>query len=151
MGGANKHDKLNPSMSSLIITAHIKEGVELAKKYKLQPGLVDFILEHHGTDLIRFFYNKAKEKEFSKLHPINENHFRYPGPKPQSKETAIVMLADSVEAASRTLTDPTPSRIQGLVEKIINSKFVEGQLDECNLTLKDLHNMFQRQELLCSF
>lgn len=141
MGGPNKHDKLNPNMSSLILISHIKDGIELAKKYKLQPGLVDFILEHHGTDLIRYFYNKAKEKEFPDLHSFKEDHFRYPGPKPQSKETAIVMLADSVEAASRSLTDPTPSRIQGLVEKIINEKFVDGQLDECDLTLKDLHKI----------
>lgn len=141
MGGFNKHDKLSPSMSSLILMAHVKDGVELAKKYNLQPGLVDFILEHHGTDLIRFFYNKAKETEYPKLQSIKEEHFRYPGPRPQSKETAIVMLADSVEAVSRTLTDPTPSRIQKQVEKTINEKFVEGQLDECNLTLKDLHNI----------
>ncbi len=141
MGGINKHDKLNPNMSSLIITSHIKDGVDLAKKHKLQPGLVDFILEHHGTDLIRYFYNKAKGNEAPELHSIKEDHFRYPGPKPQSKETAIVMLADSVEAASRVLTDPTPSRLQGLVEKIINEKFIDGQLDECNLTLKDLHDI----------
>ena len=141
MGGVNKHDKLNPNMSSLIIISHIKDGVDLAKKNKLQPGLVDFILEHHGTDLIRYFYNKAKGNETPKIHSIKKDHFRYPGPKPQSKETAIVMLADSVEAASRTLTDPTPSRVQGLVEKIINEKFIDGQLDECNLTLKDMYNM----------
>lgn len=141
MGGFNKHDKLSPSMSSLILVAHVKDGVELAKKYDLQPGLVDFILEHHGTDLIRFFYNKAKETEYPKIQSIKEEHFRYLGPKPQSKETAIVMLADSVEAVSRTFTDPTPSRIQKQVEKTINEKFVEGQLDECNLTLKDLHNI----------
>lgn len=141
MGGVNKHDKLNPNMSSLIIISHIKDGVELAKKNKLQPGLVDFILEHHGTDLVRYFYNKAKGNETPRIHSIKKDHFRYPGPKPQSKETAIVMLADSVEAASRTLTDPTPSRIQGLVEKIINEKIVDGQLDECNLTLKDMYNM----------
>lgn len=141
MGGSNKHDKLNPSMSSLIITSHVKDGVELARKYKLQPGIVDFISEHHGTDIIRYFYNKAKEKEYPKLHSIKGEHFRYPGPKPQKKETAIVMLADSVEAASRTLVDPTPSRIQGLVEKIINEKFIDGQLDKCSLTLKDLHNI----------
>ncbi len=141
MGGINKHDKLNPSMSSLILTSHVKDGVELAKKYKLQPALVDFILEHHGTDLIRYFYKRAKEKEFPEIESIKEEYFRYPGPKPQSKETAIVMLADSVEAASRTLTDPTPSRLKGLVEKIINDKFIDGQLEECNLTLKDLHNI----------
>tara|TARA_B100000315_G_scaffold117295_1_gene107542 strand:- start:6869 stop:9382 length:2514 start_codon:yes stop_codon:yes gene_type:complete len=141
MGGINKHHKLNPNMSSLIIISHIKDGVDLAKKYKLQPGLVDFILEHHGTDLIRYFYNKAKGNEAPELHSIKEGQFRYPGPKPQSKETAIVMLADSVEAASRALTDPTPSRVQGLVEKIVNGKFIDGQLDECNLTLKDLHNI----------
>ncbi len=141
MGGINKHDRLNPNMSSLIIISHIKDGVDLAKKYKLQPGLVDFILEHHGTDLIRYFYNKAKGNEAPELHSIKEDHFRYPGPKPQSRETAIVMLADSVEAASRALTDPTPSSVQRLVEKIINEKFIDGQLDECNLTLKDLHNI----------
>ncbi|MDP7554817.1 MAG: HDIG domain-containing protein, partial [Nitrospinota bacterium] len=111
MGGVNKHDNLNPNMSSLIIISHVKDGIDLAKKYKLQPGLADFILEHHGTELIRYFYTKAKGNEAQELHSVKEDHFRYPGPKPQSKETAIVMLADSLEAASRTLTDPTPSRI----------------------------------------
>ena len=143
MGGSNKHDKLNPNMSSLILISHIKDGIELAKKYKLQPGLVDFISEHHGIALIRYFYNKAKENEYPELHSIKENHFRYPGPKPQSKETAIVMLADSVEAASRSLSDPTPSRIQGVVEEMVNEKFLDGQLDESNLTLKDLHSIIK--------
>ena len=141
MGGVNKHDKLNPNMSSLIIISHVKDGIDLAKKYKLQPGLADFILEHHGTELIRYFYTKAKGNEAQELHSIKEDHFRYPGPKPQSKETAIVMLADSVEAASRALTDPTPSRIERLVKKIINEKSIDRQLDECNLTFKDLHKI----------
>lgn len=130
----NPHDKLSPSLSTLIITSHVKDGVELAKQYKLPLSLVDFITQHHGDDLVRFFYHKAVESGQS----VEEEDFRYPGPKPQSKETAIVMLADSVEAAVRSLSRPTPGRIEGLVRKIIKSRLSEGQLDESNLTLKDL-------------
>ncbi|MBN3038848.1 MAG: HDIG domain-containing protein [Candidatus Omnitrophica bacterium] len=132
-----KHDKLTPSMSSLIITNHVKDGVELARKYKLNQAIIDFIEQHHGTSLIYFFYRRALEKMEDDQMPKEEG-FRYPGPKPQTKETAVVLLADSVEAASRALAEPTPARLKGLVRKIINNKFIDNQLDQCELTLKDL-------------
>ena len=137
----NKHDKLAPSMSALILMAHVKDGVELAREIKLGDPLVDIIRQHHGTALIKFFYDKAKSKEDPGVQQVDEREYRYPGPKPQTREAALIMLADAVEAASRTLTDPTPARIQGMVQKIINNIFIDGQLDECELTLKDLHNI----------
>ncbi len=132
-----KHDKLTPSMSSLIITNHVKDGVELAHKYKLNQAIIDFIEQHHGTSLIYFFYQRALEK-VEDTQMLKEEGFRYPGPKPQTKETAVVLLADSAEASSRALSEPTPARIKGLVRKIINNKFIDNQLDQCELTLKDL-------------
>lgn len=143
-GGENKHEKLAPSMSSLILTAHVKDGVELAKKYGLGKEIIDTIQQHHGTSLITYFYQKAKERAEShtaKTPNIKQEDFRYPGPKPQTKEAGLVMLADMVEAASRSLRDPTPSRIQGTVHKMINKAFSDGQLDECELTLKNLHEI----------
>jgi hypothetical protein len=101
--------------------------------------ITDIIQQHHGTSLIAFFYQKAKEKENPAEASVDENDFRYPGPKPQTKEAGLVMLADAVEAASRTVNDPTPARIQGMVQKTINNFFTDGQLDECELTLKDIH------------
>ncbi|UCD84674.1 MAG: HDIG domain-containing protein [Deltaproteobacteria bacterium] len=139
--GENKHDKLSPSMSSLILISHVKEGVEMAKKYKLPSVITNFIPQHHGTSLIKYFYDKAKGKANPELQTVNEEDFRYHGPKPQTREAGIVMLADAVEAASMTLTDPTPARIQGMVQKIINNIFTDHQLDECMLTLKDLHQI----------
>ena len=132
-----KHNKLSPSMSSLIITNHVKDGVDLARKYRLNHAVVDFIEQHHGNSLIYYFYQRALEKVEDEQLPKEEG-FSYPGPKPQSKETAVVLLADSVEAASRALSEPTPARIKGLVRKIINNKFIDNQLDQCELTLKDL-------------
>ncbi len=146
-GGENPHNKLTPSMSSLILISHVKDGVALAKKNHLGQKIIDIIQQHHGTSLISYFYQKAKEKENPGVQEINEKDYRYPGPKPQTKEAGIVMLADAVEAASRTLSDPTPSRIKGLTQQIINKIFTDGQLDECELTLKDLHqigNSFSR-------
>ncbi len=135
-----RHEKLSPHMSSLIIVNHIKNGIELAQQFKFPKRIIDFIPEHQGTSLIYFFYQKAlhhaKEGEV-----VKEEDFRYPGPKPQSRETAVVLLADSVEAASRSLEDPTPARIRGLVRKMINNKFIDGQLDECNLALRDLNTI----------
>ncbi|RLB43727.1 MAG: HD family phosphohydrolase [Deltaproteobacteria bacterium] len=142
VNGQNKHEKLAPSMSSLILISHVKDGVELAKKYKLGQPIIDIIQQHHGTSLITYFYEKAKEQagqRSDKAVQVKEEDFRYPGPKPQTKEAGLVMLADAVQAASKTLVDPTPARIQGLVQKIINRIFSDGQLDECELTLKDLH------------
>jgi len=137
-GGENKHDKLTPSMSALILMAHLKDGVEMATEQHLGGALIDIIREHHGTSLMKFFYERAKQRE---EREIDEYDYRYPGPKPQTREAAVIMLADAVEAASRTLTDPTPPRIQGMVQKIVNNIFIDGQLDECELTLKDLHNI----------
>jgi len=140
-GMENKHDKLAPSMSALILMSHVKDGVEMAREHKLGDPLVDIIREHHGTALIKFFFDKAKSKEDADVQQVDERDYRYPGPKPQTREAALIMLADAVEAASRTLTDSSPARIQGLVQKIINNIFIDGQLDECELTLKDLHNI----------
>ncbi len=135
----NKHEKLTPFMSALILISHVKEGVELVQKYKIGDEIIDIIKQHHGTSLIKFFYNKALElKKKGLKDEIDEKDFRYPGPKPQTKEAGIVMLADVVEAASRSLQDPTPARIKGLVKNMVDSYFNDGQLDECELTLKDL-------------
>jgi len=144
----NRHEKLAPSMSSLILISHVKEGVELAKQHGLGKPIIDIINQHHGTSLISFFYNKAQEarqkartSKGSELPPIDIDDFRYPGPKPQTKEAGLVMLADVVEAACRSLTDPTPARIQGMVNRLINNVFSDGQLGQCELTLKDLHQI----------
>ena len=135
-GGENPHDKISPYLSTLIITSHVKDGVELARKHKLPECVIDFIRQHHGTTLVKYFYHKALEN--AKDGECSEKDFRYPGPRPQSKETAVVLLADSVEAAVRTLSRPTPGRIEGLVRKIIKDHLADGQLDESNITLRDL-------------
>jgi len=135
-GAMNKHDKLSPNISSLVLTNHIKKGIELAEKYNIPKLVKQFIPEHHGTSLMTFFYDKAKKTMDST--DINEDDYRYPGPKPQSKETAISMLADTVEAACRTLQKPTPQRIRNFVESLIDKKMEEGQLEESNLTLRDI-------------
>jgi putative nucleotidyltransferase with HDIG domain len=137
----NRHEKLSPSLSSLIVISHVKEGIELALEHKLPPTIVDLIPQHHGTRLVTYFYEKAKESQDPDLGEVNDEDYRYPGPKPQSKEAAILMLADAVEAAARTLNDPTPARIQGLVQRMVNNIFIEGELSECDLTLKDLHQI----------
>jgi putative nucleotidyltransferase with HDIG domain len=135
----NRHDKLAPSMSSLILIAHVKDGVEIARNYRLGRKIIDIIQQHHGTSLITYFYEKAKQLKGEDA--VNMVHFKYPGPKPQTKEAGLVLLADVVEAASRSLENPTPARINGLVQNIINKIFLDGQLDECELTLKDLHEI----------
>ncbi len=140
-GQENRHDKLAPSMSSLILMAHVKDGTEMAREHRLGQTLIDIIRQHHGTGLMKFFYDRAKSKAVPGVEHIDERDYRYPGPKPQTREAALILLADAVEAASRTLTDPTPARIQGMVQKIINNIFIDGQLDECELTLKDIHNI----------
>lgn len=139
VGVRSRHEELSPSMSAIVIKSHIARGRELADENDLPDKIIAFIEEHHGTSLMSFFYSKAKE-----LHPddeVSEAEFRYPGPRPQSKETAILMLADSVEAASRTLEDPKPARIRNLIRKLINDKFQQGQLAESNLTLADLQGI----------
>ena len=133
-GAVSRHAKLTPSMSSLVIKSHVTDGLALAKKEKLPPSVAAGIAEHHGTTVMAFFYAKALEQD-----PTTPDHeYRYPGPKPQSKETAIVMMADSIEGASRSLTGPTPARLRGLVNKIVDQRLHEGQLDECGLSLADL-------------
>ncbi len=136
----NAHDDLSPTMSKLIIMNHVKEGLELAKKYSLSPILWDFIQQHHGNSLVYYFYRRALEDK-EEDQEVTEEGFRYPGPKPSTKETAIVLLADSVEAATRTLKDPTAVKIEETVHKIINNKFIDGQLDDCDLTLKDIEKI----------
>ncbi|OGW38828.1 MAG: hypothetical protein A2010_03955 [Nitrospirae bacterium GWD2_57_9] len=135
----NKHDRLMPSMSSLIIASHVKDGVEVAREHKLPSAVVDIIQQHHGTSLITYFYQKAKELQ--PLINIAEGDYRYPGPRPRTKVAAIVMLSDSVEAASRTLDDPTPQRIQALTNSVITRIFLDDQLSRCDLTLKDLRDI----------
>jgi putative nucleotidyltransferase with HDIG domain len=140
ISGENKHEKLAPSMSSLILISHVKDGVDLARKHRLGEAIVDIIRQHHGTNMITYFFHKAKTQA-ANPNQVKMEDFRYPGPRPQTKEAGLVLLADQVEAASRTLTDPTPARIKGMVQKIINNVFADGQLDECELTLKDLHHI----------
>jgi putative nucleotidyltransferase with HDIG domain len=141
MDAMNRHDKLSPSLSSLICISHVKDGVEMALEHRLPAAIVDLIPQHHGTRLVTYFYEKAKDSQDPDLGEVKEEDYRYPGPKPQTREAAILMLADAVEAAARTLTDPTPARVQGLVSRIVNVVFIEGELSECDLTLKDLHRI----------
>jgi len=136
MACENPHDKIGPSLSTLILTSHIKDGVELAREHKLPQGIIDIIEQHHGSSLVSYFYHKALEND--RTESVTEEEFRYEGPKPQTREAAIVMLADSVEAAVRSLQNRTPARVEGLVRKFIKDKLNDGQLDECDLTFKDL-------------
>lgn len=139
IGGDNAHAKLTPRMSALILGNHVKKGVELSDQYKLPQAIKDIVVQHQGTLVMTFFYEKAKAKEG--LDEVNENDYRYPGPRPQTKEAAIVMLADAVEAASRALKDPNHSRLKGLIEELVDDRFQSGELDESPLTLKDLENI----------
>ncbi len=142
----NKHDRLMPSMSSLIIASHVKDGVEIAREHKMPSAVVDIIQQHHGTSLITYFYQKAKELQ--PLINIAEGDYRYQGPRPRTKVAAIVMLSDSVEAASRTLDDPTPQRIQALTNSVITRIFLDDQLSKCDLTLKDLRDISRSFNLI---
>jgi cyclic-di-AMP phosphodiesterase PgpH len=139
--GENRHDSLAPAMSAVIIKRHVTEGLEMARQYKLPKLVADAIPQHHGTRLVGYFFHKAvKEQEGKESpQPIDESIYRYAGPKPQFREAALVMIADAVEAASRSMPEPTTSKLQALVQKLINMIFSEGQLDECDLTLKDLN------------
>ena len=142
-GGYNKHDKLSPSMSALVLLSHVKKGTELAERYKLGQEIADIIRQHHGTRLTRYFYQKA----LNLGEKPRDTDYSYPGPRPQTREAAILMLADSVEASSRTLTDPTPARLKSHIDATVKGIFSEGQLDESELTFKDLHYLsenFQR-------
>jgi putative nucleotidyltransferase with HDIG domain len=135
-GFDNPHEKIAPALSTLIITSHVKEGVELGRDARLPEIILDFIEQHHGTSLAKYFYNRALEED--RDGKISEDNFRYEGPKPQTKEVALVMLADSVEAAVRSLPEPKPEVIKEMVRLIINDKLDDGQLEECDLTFKDL-------------
>lgn len=138
--GVNQHDSLQPAMSTLVIIAHVKDGADLARSHHLPEPIIDFILQHHGTTLVEYFYREAarRSEESPNGESVSDKDFRYPGPKPQTLEAAVMMLADTVESASRTLVDPTPARIQGLVDSIAQKKMSDGQFDECGLTFKQL-------------
>jgi putative nucleotidyltransferase with HDIG domain len=135
-GLENPHDRLSPSLSTLIVTSHVKDGLELAREHKVPEPVQEFIRSHHGTSLVSYFYSRAAEE--GKCEGVPESDFRYDGPKPSTRETAIVMLADGVEAAVRSLTKPTPARVEGVVKKIIKERLYDGQLDHSDLTFKDL-------------
>lgn len=136
--GNNPHDQLSPSMSAKILFSHVKNGVKLGKEYSLGAKIVDIIEQHHGTTLASFFFNKAKSLENPELEMVEEAHFRYPGPKPQTREAGIVMLADACEAATRSISEPTPAKIQAMVHNIITKRFLEEQFSDCDLTISDL-------------
>jgi putative nucleotidyltransferase with HDIG domain len=141
-GDESRHNRLNPAMSTLIIIGHVKDGVDLAKQHNLPRQLVDFIEQHHGTTLVEYFYNAAKGKADEQpghRTDAEESLFRYPGPKPQTKEAGVLMIADAVESASRTLSEPTPASIENLVNKIVMKKLLDGQFDESTLNLTEIH------------
>lgn len=137
LGSASRHEQLSPAMSQLVIVGHVKDGVEIAKEYGLPSVLRQFIETHHGTTLMEYFYHEAKKKADDK-QTVSESEFRYPGPKPKSKEAAIIMLADAVESAARSLTDHTPAKVENLVHAIAMKRLQDGQFDECDLTLREL-------------
>ncbi|MEM9941987.1 MAG: HDIG domain-containing metalloprotein [Planctomycetota bacterium] len=143
-GGVNKHDDLVPTMSTLVIIAHVKDGADIAKKHRLPQRIIDLIEEHHGTTLVEYFYRRATQQQVeqdSEESPIDEADFRYPGPKPQSRESVVMMLADSVESASRALREPAPARIENLVREVARKKLDDGQFDECDITLEELNTI----------
>jgi len=139
----NQHDSLVPAMSTLVIIAHVKDGINLARQHRLPKAIVDLIEQHHGTTLVEYFYRQAalqREGDPDSRQP-DETSFRYPGPKPQTRESAVMMMADAVESACRALTDPTPARIENLVHEIAMKRLLDGQFEECNLTLQELHTV----------
>ncbi|TVQ62972.1 MAG: HDIG domain-containing protein [Phycisphaerales bacterium] len=161
-GGPNRHDKLSPAMSLLVIVGHVKDGSEIAREYGLPRPLLHFIEAHHGTTLVEYFYQRARQKAEQELEDTRalqsvsesssggrgssaepelpaEVEYRYPGPRPRTKECAMLMLADAVESATRTLAEPTPSRIDQLVRTLANKRLLDGQFDDCDLTLRELH------------
>ena len=150
-GMENPHDALTPTMSALVIIAHVKDGVDMALKHKLNPRIIDAILEHHGDSMVYYFYRKCQElkaleedkvgkglENIEDLPHVDDKNFRYPGPRPRSKETGILSLADAIESASRSLKKPNPIKIRGLVDDIVRSRWNDGQLDDCSLTLREL-------------
>ena len=137
----NRHDKLSPKMSSLIIISHVKDGCELASQVKLGRQIINIIRQHHGNNIVSYFYDKAKKNKDESIRSLSESDFRYPGPKPQTKEAGLVMLGDVIEASSRTLSHPTPARIRSLVRERIERIYMDGQLDECELTLRNMNTI----------
>jgi hypothetical protein len=138
VGDVNPHDRLDPRISAQVIISHIYDGLELAEKYRLPSAIRNFIPEHHGTGLTLAFYRLAVAAAANDGQEVQEDDFRYPGPKPQSRETALVMLADSCEARVRSAQPGSPEEIEHIVRETIDNKIAEGQLDECDLTLRDL-------------
>jgi putative nucleotidyltransferase with HDIG domain len=137
----NVHNRMSPSLSRLVVTSHVKDGVELAEQYRLPAPIIDIIREHHGTCLIKYFYHQATMAGAEEPGPALEYQFRYEGPRPRSKESGIIMIADAAEAASRTLEKPTPGRLRELVERIVRDRLADGQFDDCELTFKDLEKI----------
>jgi putative nucleotidyltransferase with HDIG domain len=137
----NRHDNLSPKMSSIVLANHVKQGIELARQHKLPPRIIAIIPQHHGTGLMKYFYYKARKAADDSNSAALEKEFRYPGPKPQTKEAAIIMIADSVEAAARTLQEPTPVKLRNMIDTIITRIRDDGQLDECDITLRDLRTV----------
>ncbi|MFZ2331210.1 MAG: HDIG domain-containing metalloprotein, partial [Atribacterota bacterium] len=137
----NIHDDLEPSLSALVIASHVKEGVDMARKFKLPRSIIDIINQHHGTGIISYFYHRALQTNVDKNIEVDEESYRYSGPKPQSKEAGVILLADMLEAEARTLNNPTASRIKNLTQNVINRNLVNGQLDDCNLTLRELNKI----------
>jgi hypothetical protein len=160
-GGPNKHDRLSPAMSLLVIVGHVKDGVELAREFRLPVSLRHFIESHHGTTLVEYFFHRARKQaigqaskgpdgkpkdpamasEPEESQMPDEFEYRYPGPKPRTREAAILMIADAVESAARTLDDPTPSRVDGLVRAISTRRLTDGQFDDCAITLSELNRI----------
>jgi membrane-associated HD superfamily phosphohydrolase len=153
----NPHDDLAPTMSALIIISHVKEGVDLALKHRLNQQIIDVIQEHHGTSLVYYFYKRALQQHEDAraggkimnlreddVPTVSEENFRYPGPKPQTKESAIVSLADMIESASRSLEKPTPQKVEQLVDDLIAQRIADRQLEECDLTLGELSTIAER-------
>ncbi|MCX8495313.1 MAG: HDIG domain-containing protein [Akkermansiaceae bacterium] len=147
----NPHNSLTPTMSALVIVAHVKDGVDLAVKYKLNPRIIDVIQEHHGDSLVYYFYRRAQEQKKAEMEKISrrlenpedlpvvdEKNFRYPGPRPSSRESGIIALADTIESASRSLQKPTPAKIRAMVDDLVRTKINDGQLNDCPLTLREL-------------
>ena len=144
-GGENKHDDLNPAMSTLVIIAHVKDGAEIGRTHRLPQRIIDLIEQHHGTTLVEYFYKRAAQQSEGQQDSsdVDESTYRYPGPKPQTPEAAVMMLADAVESASRALREPTPARIKGLVNSLAKKKLDDGQFDECSITVQQLNTIQQ--------
>lgn len=136
-GAENPHSRLSPHLSALVITSHVKDGIELAREIKLPPAVASAIAQHHGTSLVSFMYQRA-QAEAEEGEEVRESDFRYPGPKPQTRENAIIMLADTVEAAARAMPDTSPDKVEALVERLVDARIADGQLDESPLTFADI-------------